>query len=409
MSSAELVSMPRRWFTLAVTLAATSSSFLFINCGVFLVPALQTQRHTSLTQAGLLSAMPSLGMVMTLIGWGYLTDRFGERVVLTAGSALTAAAAFAAAPMNSLTAIGALLFVGGMAAASCNTAGGRMVSGWFPAHQRGLAMGIRQTAQPLGIAVGAVAMPEFVEIENGFFAALLYPAIACAIAAVACAVLLSDPPRPARGEATVEQLCNPYRRANVLQRIHLSSALLMVPQSMTTTFMLTWLIINHHWSVASAGALVTTAQLMGALGRVAVGRWSDHVGSSLRPKRTVAVAGFLALLMLALSDYLDSPLTTFFMVVAAVIAVGYNGLAAASITEHAGPFWSGRALGTQNTWQRVTAAAVAPVFGILITQFGYPAAFALCAIFPLAAAPLVPVEGRNEDRDAERELERVNS
>jgi MFS family permease len=407
--SVQLVSTPRRWFTLAVTLGATSCSFLFINCGVFLVPALQTQRHTSLTQAGLLAAMPSFGMVVTLIAWGYLTDRFGERIVLTAGLALTGVAAFAAAPLHSLTAIGGLLFLGGMAAASCNTAGGRMVSGWFPSHQRGLAMGIRQTAQPLGIATGAVMMPELVEIENGFFAALLYPSIACAAAALACAVLLKDPPRPTRADATEEQLSNPYRQAQVLQRIHLSSALLMVPQAMTTTFMLTWLIIDHHWSVPTASALVTVAQLLGALGRVAAGRWSDRAGTPLRPKRIVAVACCVALSVLAINDYLGSPYATVLMVVATVIAVGYNGLAATAITDYAGPFWSGRALGTQNTWQRVTAAAVAPVFGALITQCGYPVAFALCALFPLAAAPLVPVEPHDKIRRVERELEQVSS
>ncbi len=46
--------------------------------------------------------MPSLGMVSTLIGWGYVVDRVGERIVLALGSALTAAAAFAAASVDSL-------------------------------------------------------------------------------------------------------------------------------------------------------------------------------------------------------------------------------------------------------------------------------------------------------------------
>ena len=160
------VSTRRRWLTLAISVAATSCAFLFINCGVFLIPALQTERHTSLAQAGLLSAMPSFGMVCTLIGWGYLVDRRGERWVLTTGLGVTAAAAFAAAPQRSLLAIGALMFLGGMAAASANTAGGRLVSGSFPSHQRGLAMGIRQTAQPLGVAIGAVALPELIEIET---------------------------------------------------------------------------------------------------------------------------------------------------------------------------------------------------------------------------------------------------
>ena len=376
---------------LAVTLAVTSCAFLFINCGVFLIPALQTDRHTSLTAAGLLSAMPSFGMVLTLIAWGYLVDRLGERTTLTVGTALIAVAAFAAAPLHSLPAIGALLFVGGMAAASCNVAGGRLVSGSFPPHERGLAMGIRQTAQPLGVAIGAVAMPELTEIENGFFAALLYPAIACAVAALASFIFLVDPPRPTRAAATKEQLANPYRGPNLLRRIHLASALLMVPQSVTVTFMLVWLIVDHHWSIPTAGVLVTVAQLIGALGRIAVGRWSDHVGSRLRPKRIVAVASFLALLVLALNDYLDSPLAEAAMVVAAVIAVGYNGLAATAITEYAGPFWSGRALGAQNTAQRLMAAVTPPAFGALITAVGYPPAFAVCALFPLLAIPVVPV------------------
>jgi sugar phosphate permease len=82
----------------------------------------------------------------------------GERIVLAAGSALTAAAAYAAASAHSLLMVGIFLFIGGMAAASCNAAGGRLVSAWFPPQQRGLAMGIRQTAQPLGIALGALIM-----------------------------------------------------------------------------------------------------------------------------------------------------------------------------------------------------------------------------------------------------------
>lgn len=382
---------------LAVTLAVTSCSFLFINCGVFLIPALQTTHHTSLTKAGLLSAMPSFGMVVTLIGWGYLVDRLGERATLTVGAGLTAVAAFAAAPLHSLSGIGALLFAGGMAAASCNVAGGRLVSGWFPSHQRGLAMGIRQTAQPLGVAIGAVAMPELTEIENGFFAALLYPAIACALAALVGFIFLADPPRPTRAAATVQQLANPYRESNVLRRIHLASALLMVPQSVTVTFMLVWLIVDHRWSTPAASALVTIAQLIGALGRIAVGRWSDRAGSRLGPKRMIAVACFVALLVLALNDHLDSPLAEAAMVIAAIIAVGYNGLAATAITEYAGPFWSGRVLGAQNTCQRLTAAVAPPAFGALITVAGYPVAFAVCALFPLAAIPLVPVNYERND------------
>ena len=45
-------------------------------------------------------------MMLTLIPWGYLLDRVGERIVLTVGLAMTAAAGFAAASVNSMVAVG---------------------------------------------------------------------------------------------------------------------------------------------------------------------------------------------------------------------------------------------------------------------------------------------------------------
>lgn len=381
-----------RWSVMAVSLGVTATSFLFINGVAFLIPSLQGRRGISLTEAGLLSSMPSWGMVVTLVLWGWVLDRVGERVVLTAGSALTAVAAYAAASAHSMVAVGVFLFLGGMAAASCNTAGGRLVSAWFPAHQRGLAMGIRQTAQPLGIALGALVIPELA--ERGPRSGLMFLALMCTVAAMASALGIVDPPRKSRKIATEAELASPYRGSSVLWRIHAVGALLMVPQTVTVTFMLVWLIHHHGWSVAAAGGLVTVCQLLGAAGRIAVGRWSDRVGSRMRPVRTIAVGAALTLLLLALTDGTGSGYDVLLMVVISVLAVLDNGLEATAITEFAGPFWSGRALGLQNTTQRLTAAAGPPLFGALIMAAGYPPAWALCALFPLAAVPLVPARSR---------------
>src|SRR6201996_1803857 len=157
------ISAGRRWSIVVVSLLVTASAFIFINGVAFLIPALEEDHGTPLAEAGLLSSMPSFGMVATLILWGYLLDRVGERIVLAVGPALPAGAADAATTVHTMPSFAALLFVGGMAAASCNSAGGRLVSGWFPPEQRGFAMGIRQTAQPLGIALGALVIPELSE------------------------------------------------------------------------------------------------------------------------------------------------------------------------------------------------------------------------------------------------------
>ncbi|MCP9274330.1 MFS transporter [Mycolicibacterium arenosum] len=388
--STQSIGTARRWSMLVIALTSTLCANVFINGVAFLIPTLHSDLGLDLAEAGLMSSLPSFGMVVTLIAWGWVVDRFGERFVLTIGSALTAAAAFAAASVDSLFSVGVFLFLGGMAAASSNSASGRLVVGWFPPHQRGLTMGIRQTAQPLGVGLGALVIPRLAE-HGGVSAALLFPAVVCAVAAVLSVLGVQDPPRPPRTEAPAEDLANPYRGDSTLWRIHAVSVLLVVPQCVVWTFTLVWLMTDRGWSAASAGALVTGAQVLGAAGRIAAGRWSDRVGSRLRPVRTIAVAAALSMALLAITDAFGSPLSIALIVVASVVTVTDNGLAFTAIAEIAGPFWSGRALGTQNTSQLFTAGIVPPMFGALIATAGYPVAFAICAIMPLIALPLVPV------------------
>jgi MFS family permease len=383
------LSIRGRWAVTLISVYVTSSSFLFINGVAFLIPSLVVVRRTPLAEAALLASMPSWGMVVTLVLWGYLIDRLGERLVMTMGSALTAAAAFCAASVHSLVAMGAFLFAGGMAAASSNPAGGGLVSGWFPQGRRGLAMGIRQTAQPLGIAFGASVIPDLT--EHSPRSGLMFLAAACTVSAVASAIGIVDPPRKSRKAASDQELASPYLSACTLWRIHAVSALLMMPQTVTVTFMLVWLMHDHGWSVAAAGGAVTVSQLFGALGRILVGRWSDRIGSRMRPVRIIAIVAAAVLLLLALFDTTSSRYGALVMITISVIAVLDNGLEATAITEFAGPFWSGRALGIQNTAQRLMAAAAAPLFGALVAAAEYPLAWALCGLFPLLAAPLAPV------------------
>ncbi|MGH3966774.1 MAG: MFS transporter [Mycobacterium sp.] len=387
------VSTTRRWSMLVVSLATTLSANVFINGVAFLIPAL-AHRGTGLAEAALLASAPSFGMMLTLIPWGYLLDRAGERVVLPVGLGLTAAAGFAAAAVHSMVVIGAFLILGGMAAASCITASGRLVTGWFAEHQRALAMGIRQTAQPLGIALAALVIPELA--KRNFSLALLFPAALCAIAAVVSALGVRDPPRPERADVKFQELGNLYRGA-VLWRIHLSSALLMVPQPVVLTFMLIWFIGEHGLSLAWAGVLVGGSQLLGALSRIAAGRWADRIGSRMRPVRKIAALTAIIMMVLALTDQLGLGLAVPMMIIASAIT-GDNGLPFTTIPEIAGPFWSGWALAKQNTFERLVVAVAPPLFAQVIVAAGYPLAFAVCGLFPLAALPIVPVRcsGRAE-------------
>lgn len=212
------------------------------------------------------------------------------------------------------------------------------------------------------------------------------------LAALGCLTGIVDPPRPAASAADPALRANPYRDAT-LWRIHLVSVLLVVPQGTVWTFALLWLHRDVGWSLAAAGALVTVTQILGALGRIGAGAWSDRVGSRMGPLRTVAAAAVLAMAGLALTAWTHwwwaaIPL----LIAASVITVSDNGLAFTAVAEMAGPYWSGRGLGIQNTGQNLAMAAIPPVSGALITASGFPAAFLLAAAAAAAAAPLVPAD-----------------
>jgi MFS family permease len=117
-NTAGQLSTGARWSIMIISLGVTASSFLFVNGVAFLIPALEARRGIPLAEASLLSSMPSWGMVATLVLWGYVLDRIGERIVLTVGSALTASAACAAASVHALLWMGVFLFLGGMATAA---------------------------------------------------------------------------------------------------------------------------------------------------------------------------------------------------------------------------------------------------------------------------------------------------
>jgi MFS family permease len=372
---------------LAAGVAAQASTTIVVTTPAFLIPLLHTQRGLSLAEAGLLAAAPNLGLVLTLVAWGAATDRWGERRILILGPSLTVIAVVAACFSNDFVQLGIALVVAGIGAASTSSASGRVVIGWFSKERRGLAMGIRQTSQPLGVSIGAIAVPALVT-TGALVPALVFGAVLVALSAVFCALVIVDPARPARA---VGALDNPYRGNSTLIRIHMVSILLVLPQFALAIFGFVWLVVDLGWDALTAGILVAVAQLLGAAGRIGVGVLSDRVGSRLRPLRWVAIAGIATMALTAGAGALhwDAAAAVFF-VIATCVSVADNGLAFTAVAELAGPHWAGRALGAQNTGQFIAATIVGPALGALIAVVGYPAAFAISAIAPTIATPLVP-------------------
>ncbi len=379
----------RRWVILAVGTMSQAATCSFLYGVPMLVPALRADEHLSLFGASLIVSAPMVGLLLTLIAWGAAADRYGERVVIVSGVGSAAGLLVLAALLPGTPALAALLALAGAAGASVSAASGRVVMGWFPVRERGLAMGTRQTAQPLGVAAAALALPSLAR-SFGVHAALLFPAALCALAALAVLVLVSDPPRAPRG-ADAPAVVSPYRGSWHLGRVHFASALLVVPQFAMATFTLVYLVGQRHWDPAVAGRMIFGFQVAGAAGRVVSGVWSDRVRSRLVPMRQLAVASTALMIVLSLGAWLDAWWIVVGFALSAVVTVADNGLAYTSVAELAGTDWSGRALGVQNTLQNLAGVATAPALAAIIGESRYALGFVVVAIFPLLAVPVTPV------------------
>jgi MFS family permease len=404
---------------MAATLAITGPAFL--------IPYMHADLGFTLTQAGTVAAAPSFGLILTLIAWGAFADRYGERLAMTLGIGFTAlASAAAVAVVDSPVRMVIIIAASGAAAASVNSASGRVVMGWFPRHRRGLAMGIRQMSQPLGTSIAAVTVPP-VAAAGGFPAYLWFVAAVTGALAIVCFALVRNPPpqdptraevadlerrnpsEPAataddhtenegagptsagEGRARPSSVFNPYRGDSFLWRIHAVSALLVIPQFAFSTYGLVWLIAVQGIGASAAGAIVAAAQIVGALGRMVVGGLSDRTGSRVGLMCVVAIAAVVLVAAIAFLSLTQMPVVAAIVfVLASTVSVADNGLAFASVAEAAGPRWSGKAMGAQNTGQFVMSALLGPGFGALVTAFGYPVSFGLIALAPLLSLGIIP-------------------
>jgi sugar phosphate permease len=375
---------------LGTTAQAVASCLLF---GLpFLLPYLRRTEGLTLAQGGALVAAPSFGMVVTLIAWGALADRSGERLVIVFGLGLTGVLGLASAGTSSLGDRAVLFALVGAAGGSVNSASGRLVMGWFGVHQRGLAMGIRQTGQPLGIALAGALLPPLAG-WGGLRLALAVPATICLVLTAAVVLFAADPPDQRVGRQPEHpRPRSPYRRL-ILWRVHAASSLLVVPQFATLAFSAEYLVSERGWDATTAGQLLAVVAVGGAAGRMAAGRWSDLAGSRLAPMRVVALMSFLSMMFLALTASTGVPLVVLALAVASIVSVSDNGLGFTATAELAGRAWSGRALGVQNTMQNVAGFATAPLVGALAGSFGFAWAFTAVAAFPVLGALLTPVEG----------------
>jgi sugar phosphate permease len=371
-----------RWTVLAAGVVA-QAAYAATGLGLpAIAPAIRQDFDLTLTQTGVVLAAGFLGSLATLLVWGIVADVVGERIVISVGLATSAGALVWAGYASSFATLVLALAVAGGLAAGVNAASGRAVMAWFGAEERGLALGIRQMAVPLGGAIGAVVLP-LLEQHISLRAAFFGLAAGCLAAAVVAFVLIRV--EPAEDHSV---LARPLRDPRVWL-ICIGSTFFVTTQLSLLGFFVLFLHDARGVSTGVAAAALAATQVLGGISRIALGSWSDRIHMRIVPLRQVGLG--IAASVAVTTALLDASVWILLpaLVVAGVFGLSWNGLSFAATAEAAGPARSGAAIGLQQTFL-AAGGLVAPIaFAALVHHASWRTAFALAAVSPLVGYVLL--------------------
>lgn len=400
-----------RWKVLGVGVAANASFAATFGGIPATAVVLRADYRLDTGELGFALGMLGLGIVLSELPWGFLTDRWGDRRVLLTGLAATALALVAMAlwgapaygaaqgyvPTLATLAVGLLSL--GLLGGSVNGSSGRAVMAWFAANERGLAMSIRQTAVPAGGGIGALALPALA-LHAGFAVVFGVLAALCTISAALTFVWLHEPAWVSHSSNAMQSeaaAISPLRNASVWRMVIGMGALCM-PQIAVLSFASIFLHDAGHAGTAAISATLFAVQAGAAFMRVWSGRWTDRHGNRagyLRACAAFTVALFAMLAAFSAFIAHTHRLSTASIVALAVLLVlggvaasAWHGVAYTELATLAGHGRVGAALGMGNTGAFIAFWVAPSAIPMLLAWHAWPAvwgAAALCAALALPA------------------------
>ena len=387
----------KRWFFLGLATLSQISATI-IRMGVpALMPFIKRDLSLSHTEVGFISSVLNGGAAGAGIPGGLAADRWGERIVIAYGTVAGGILIMGINWAPSLTMLFLLFPLIGFATTVSVPAGGRAVAVWFPAKERGTAMGLRQTAIPLAGAIAAMTLPPLA-LMSGWRFSLAFAGIFAIGMGLVVLRFYEDPPisepRPAiNSPAGIKEW---LARTDIYGLLVYCSAF-SAAQWFYLTYLMLYLTESLHLSIPLAAKLLALGQFCGAGGRMLWGVISDRFFDGRRKPALVTV-GILATVT-TLSILVLSPQTSFGLVVLVVGLLGFtlqgwNGLTHTLASELGGNRTAGLAVGMTNTAGFLGVIVLVPAFGLLVdrTQSYRPAWLGVAGMIALALVSLLWVK-----------------
>lgn len=388
------------WRMLGLAVTAQIAVSIIIQGVPTLAPFLQADLGLTRAQVGFFNSALMFGSLCAMFAAGWIVDVKGERVALIGGTLVVGCFCFTMLGTDSFLTALLVMFCAGIGGAFPTPAGGKAVMGWFPLHQRGTAMGIRQTGIPVGGALAAALLPA-IALAGGWRMAVAAGGVGCVLAAALCAYGYRNPP------AQSESVKLPHggsRLRDLVTRdlllMGVSGGVMTLGQFTLITYLALYLKETQGVPVAVSAGLLVVAQIAGAAGRILWGLWSDRYFGRRRKPALLLANSLAAIGALALGWLPDpTPHWLLFPLVAvyAFNTLGWHGCWVSLLVEASGTAQQGRTIGLGMSLMYPGIILLPPLFGWFVDRtHSWPWAWTLLSgVLALGVMLLVPVrEGR---------------
>lgn len=260
-----------------------------------------------------------------------------------------------------------LLFLVGLVVASATPAGAQAVAQSFPPERRGLVIGLRQMAVPLGGALAAAILPAVAHFAGWRWASVVAALIAVVAALLAARLYYESLPSKAAPKGAHPALTQVLRERNILLAA-IAGVTLPTGQFVMITYLILFLKERYGVPELTGAALLTAAQFAGAFSRVFWSWLSDKMGGQRKPLLVmmVGLAGLSALVLAWLPSGTPLLLKALIVVLYGATALGWQGLHFSLLTELSPPGWEGRVVGFGLVFTSIGIASAPPLFGLLV-------------------------------------------
>ena len=389
------VTRPRAWAPGAVLAGASGAqtAVSLVNFGLPAIgPELLDDFDLTLFELGAVLSAGLLGAGVSLIGAGFLVDRIGARRAMLIGTAVGAAGLAVAATAGSKQVLFWALFVFGLGSAVVPIAGTGALFRAYPAARRGWALGVRQTAVPLGGAIAAIVYPSLYAL-GGTGLTLSVSAAVVAVSGCWFALVVSDGPA-ARERIGRGSLATILRAPGVLMLLAVAACYIVVLQALLA-FLVPAIREAGH-SELTASIAYFGVNLAAMVARIVWGSVADRGGGSRRVRTLVEVGALASVgaLVFGVALHAGAVAVVLATVVFGLGALGWNALVYVSAGERVDPSLAGRSVAVAATVVFVLSGIATPLLGALVDALGWDALWlataALAALGAFLAYRLPP-------------------